>query len=1041
MNWETITMWAPKAVVKLSLLACLGGVCCSLVSAEELSREPAARSRLKRNRTAVPKARQTFKKLKKKAILKYVKPPSSNRLYFDEGTDEAELEKVTQMEIKQLYELFKTSKRPDIQLRLASLYVEQSRLIESRIYEKYTLNMEEYKRGLRGSLPSLDLSLVREYSQKAINLFRIYLQKYPKSKRVSEVYFQLGYSYFQINKSHIGKTYYEKLIRRHPKSPYLEDAHFHLGEYYFDQTKWKSARIHYDRAARFQSKFYSFSLYKIAWCLFNEGKVNLAMQFMTRVIRTAQNLRRVKGASGLGFSSEALNDLSSFYIYSKKKASEAYSYFDSLIESEQEVLSVLRRVGFAYKDAGENSNMRYIFNLLIELDPYNAQAFDYKYQIVQAYSYTGNRQVFDKEFRLWIQSYGPDSVWAKRNRSRAELIKKSENLMEVTLRNYAFRMHHAFLKTRKNRDRRQAVLGYQLYLRAFPKSKFDPDIRFHYGEILFDSNKLEQAAEQYHVVVQNYPKSKNHKAAALNRVLALEKTLPTEKAVQEMQKQNEKGKKIALPKNVAGFNTAVKQYAQFYPKEKNISNMLYTTAKLHSEYRHYETAVQYWKRIVDKQASPKNPYFSRSIHSILDTYNLLKDFESLKKTARSFLQRSQIAALPVGKEILKILRQALFKEAQDLAKSGRLAESAKMYEQFFRKNQGSPLAVSALYNSALNYNKVKNFSKSNRLYQTLMGSSHLSKYPKIQKQVMQDIADIYQKSGQYLKAANAFKAYAQKYPKNVSAYWYNAAIIFDGLNFYQEAVNAYVKYYNQSKGRERNQIYFLMARMSERRKQKKSAVKHYNRYLQSPDQNKLSQVLSAFRLAELHQSLGRPAEAVKWRKTTLRLYQKLQTGIAFAAQSQFWMAEQVYKKFIGIRIPSNPQQQAQAVQRKLKLLEQLKDEVKKVIRFNYGPEVVSSLNLMGLANHHLGQAILKSALPKGLGREDRKKYREGLAQTAKPFKDSAREYFRQAVEKSENVKGYVPSLKTAQKLYQQFDNPKMSFGERFYSLYFSGAGR
>ena len=126
MNWGTIIMWALKAVVKLSIFAAGGFASCSFASAEELSREPAARSRLKRGRTAVPKARQTFKKLKKKAILKYVKPPSSSRLYFEEGTDEAELEKVTQMEINQLYELFKTSKKPDIQLRLASLYVEQS---------------------------------------------------------------------------------------------------------------------------------------------------------------------------------------------------------------------------------------------------------------------------------------------------------------------------------------------------------------------------------------------------------------------------------------------------------------------------------------------------------------------------------------------------------------------------------------------------------------------------------------------------------------------------------------------------------------------------------------------------------------------------------------------------------------------------------------------------------------------------------------------------------------------------------------------------
>ena len=1037
MSWGTIIMWALKAVVKFFIWISLYSCFCSFVFAEDLSREPAARSRLKRGKTAVPRARQTFRKIKKKAILKYVKPPARNRLYFDEGTDEAELEKITQMEINQLYELFKTSKRPDIQLRLASLYVEQSRLIESRIYEKYTTDMERYKIGLTKRLPALNLSVVREYSQKAINLFQIYLKKYPKSRRASEVYFQLGYSYFQINKSHIGKTYYEKLIRGYPKSPYLEDTHFHLGEYYFDQAKWKRARIHYDRASRFQSKFYSFSLYKIAWCLFNESKINLAMTFMTRVIQEAQNVHKIKGSSGLGFSAEALNDLASFYIYSSKKASEAYAYFDSLTKSEKEVSSILRKVGFAYKDAGENSNMRHIFNLLIELNPYHSQAFDYKYQIVQAYSYAGNRRVFDKEFRLWIQNYGPNSVWVRKNRSNTELIKKSETLMEVTLRNYAFRMHHAFLKTRRKVEQKQTLLGYQLYLHAFPKSKFDADIRFHYGEILFDINKLEKSAKQYNVVVQNYPKSKNHKVASFNRVLALEKGLPTEAEVQAMQKKTA-GKRVKFPNMIKNFETAVNQYAQFYPKEKNIPNMLYTVAKLHSEYRHYDTAIQYWKRIVNKYPSSKDAYFSKSIHSILDTYNLLKDFESLKKTARGFLKRSNIVALPVGKEILKILRQALFKEAQDLSESGKHAESAKVYEQFFRKNQGSPLAVSALYNAALNYNKVKNFPKSNELYQALMRSSQLAQYPKIQKQVMQDIADIYQKSGQYLKAANAFKTYAQKYPKNVSAYWYNAAIIFDGLNFYKEAVSAYMNYYNQSKGIERNQVYFLIARMSERRREKSRAIGNYNRYLQSPDNNKLSQVLSSFRLAELNGDLRRISKSIKWYKTTLRLHKKFQVGVAFAAQSQFQLTEQIYKKFISIRIPANPNLQAQAVQRKLKLLEQLKNEIKNVIRFNYGPEVVASLTLMGLANHHLGQAILKSAIPRGLGKEGRKQYKEGLLQTAKPFSDSAQEYFSQAIDKSRDVQGYIGSLKEVQKLNQQFVKPSISFSERFFSLYMTG---
>ena len=108
---------------------------------------------------------------------------------------------------------------------------------------------------------------------------------------------------------------------------------------------------------------------------------------------------------------------------------------------------------------------------------------------------------------------------------------------------------------------------------------------------------------------------------------------------------------------------------------------------------------------------------------------------------------------------------------------------------------------------------------------------------------------------------------------------------------------------------------------------------------------------------------------------------------------------------------------------------------------NYGPEVAAALTLMGLANYHLGQAILHSALPRGLGKEGRKQYKEGLAKTAKPFNDSAQEYFSQAIEKSKSVKGYIGSLKEARKAYQKFMDPPLSFKERFYPLYLSGAGK
>ena len=146
-----------------------------------------------------------------------MKPPSHSRLYFEIGTDEAELEKVILLEIQQLYKLLKTSSRPDIQLRLASLYVEQSRLIENRIYDTYSREMDKYKKNQRKTLPKLNLRAVQEYSRKAIRIFRVYIQKYPKSRQLDSVLSQLAYSYFQMGQPQQGRLYYDALFVNFPK--------------------------------------------------------------------------------------------------------------------------------------------------------------------------------------------------------------------------------------------------------------------------------------------------------------------------------------------------------------------------------------------------------------------------------------------------------------------------------------------------------------------------------------------------------------------------------------------------------------------------------------------------------------------------------------------------------------------------------------------------------------------------------------------------------------------------------------------------------
>ena len=1044
MNWGIIIMSARKTAVKRLFFQLFGfgvffsglGAAVPVWAENKGAVRTASRSKgITRGRAVLPQFESLFKKTPKKTLLKYVQPPARKKLYFPEGTDEAELERVALLEIEQLYKIFQRDKKPDIQLRLASLYVEMGRLIESQIYEQYSIDVELYKNKKRSTPPKINLKPVKDYSNKAINLFENYLAKHSNKPRADEVLFQLGYSYFQIGRPKKGKTYYEQLIRRFPKSSQLEDAHFHLGEYYFDRARWKTARSHYDKSARFKAKFYSFSLYKIAWCFYNEGQATKAVHFVSRVIRDSKKI----GQGNISFAQEAIEDLSSFYVYSKYKAKNAYSFFKNLASSSEQLNRSLARLAYAYKDAGNIQAMRKIFNLLVQLDPYHPRAYDYKYQIVQAYSYSGSRAVFRQEFREWIQNYNQKSVWSKKNRSDPLLIQKVSKLIETVLRNHTFRANHSFLKTKNTSQRAQALFGYKLYIQYFKKSKFIDSILFHYGELLFDTNKFKQAAEQYKVVVNEHKKSKNHEASALNRVLALEKIIPSEKQVQSMVKKVKTGP-AAFPPALKDLEEAIVQYIKFYPKRKKVFNMMYLIAKLHLEYRHYEKAISYWMKIIEQNTDKKLPVLSQAVHSVLDTYNLMKDYESLKEVSKKFLAMPTVRQLPAAVEVRKILRQTLFNDAQQTAKAGDLKKSARLYEQFYKENKDSTLAVLALYNAGVNFNKVDNLSKAIQIYSVLARSRDLTKHPKLKEQILGGLADLYQKTGQYENAARAFENYALAYPKNKNSieFWYNAGIIYDGLNFFEKAVSCYLKYYNRSKNADRTAVYYFIAGIRKRQRQFKKAIGNYSKYLSSPDKNKLTQVLAAVEIAELNKKLGFVKESLKWKRRVIQIYKKLNTGVSYAAEAQFDLTYETYKKFKGIRIPSNPSAQAQSLQRKLSLLERLKNEVKVIIRYNYGPQVVSALALMGAANRHLSLSIVGSPLPRGLRKKELVQYRKALVETARPFKQSAVQYFQQAVKKAKETSGYAPWLKEAQKGLQNSALNPIEFKQRVYSMKVEG---
>ena len=1060
MNWGTITMWAWTAVGKLFALfvfMLMGAP----VYAEELSqdeeqsvqvaesdshteelshsREPAARRKgkirrfgVRRKKMVVPKSRDTIRRIKRQ-VIQVAAPPRQFRQYFEKGTDEAALEEVINEEIKQLFSLIKTSPRRDLRLRLGSLYIEKVRLIEYRLYEKYDQEMNQFIAKKRAVKPKLNLRSTFIYVDKAIKLFETYRQQFPRDKYMDQVLFFLGVAYFKRGRLNKGRQSYEILVKRFPRSEYISDVNFELAEYYFNQSQWSKSISYYRKIVKNRRlKTYSFALYKLAWCYFNIGQVEKALVNMEAVIREGNRQRtgssmNIQAAGSVHFGKEALNDLILFYSHSNKSPTLALSYFEKQSGSSSQAMRMLKRLANAYLDSGHLKGVRVIFKQLIAERPNSPSAYDYQYQIIRAYTSAGQRKFFLKELRYWLERYGPTSRWAKLNKHEPEILVKARTLMEETLRNYALQMHQSYRKTKGRVAKEQALFGYQLYNRYFKQSKKSDQMHFFHAELLFDSGEYAKAGKYYHYLAENYKRSKYYALASLNSVLAFEKVLPSSKQIKQL--VGKKTEFVPFTQVIHTFQKAADYHVTHFPSKANIPAIIYKKGELHYEFNHHKDALAHFWHIIRKY--PRSRYTEYSANLILDIHNIQKDFTALKEAAVQLLKNPTIARSSSAKDIQKIISQIALKSAEDMVKNKKYFKGAKMYHQFADNNPQSPLRLNAYYNAGFYYKKSGDMLKALSIYnRVLQGGKAVSKT--LKQSILKEVPGIYENTGQYIKAAQAFSNYAKAFPNDkVSAdFWYNSALIYDGFNRYSQAEQAYLMYFKKSKKAEKTQALYLLAEMLKRRGYITKATSYYNQFLNRGSSDHRALVKSAFRIAEIKKAKGRVSESKVWYQRTINIYRKYKAGVYYAAQAEFLRVYDTYIQFIRIKIPASPKLQQTVVKKKLALLGKLKEELKKVIRYDSAEQVIATLVLIGLASDHLGDAIYTSPIPKGLNKAEVQQYKAGLKKTVEPFKNEAINNYELAVKKSQQLDNYDSTwLKKALDKLNQYDKSSVNTGQ------------
>lgn len=194
--------------------------------------------------------------------------------------------------------------RTAVTLRLADLHAERARLA----------SLEELNQGC------VTCTAGKADRERALGYYKEVLPKLSGVAR-GKVLTQLGHLYEMIDDEPAAIATYQGIIQESASSSEnqeaLAEAHLSLGQIHFKRRRYSEAKTHFEKVVAFpKSPSRGLASYRIAWCDFNEGKLESAIDALTKILKSPALLTRGSASdivqTDKQFQEEVSRDLATF---------------------------------------------------------------------------------------------------------------------------------------------------------------------------------------------------------------------------------------------------------------------------------------------------------------------------------------------------------------------------------------------------------------------------------------------------------------------------------------------------------------------------------------------------------------------------------------------------------------------------------------------------------------------------------------------------------------------------------------------------------
>lgn len=988
-------------------------------------------------------------------------------------------------DLKKIIELSNDPKeKPNLLFRLGELFWEESKYYFFEANRKdddkiRALNADNKAGVERAEAEKKELAdKSHEFAQKAVEQYRRIVQEYKDFERTDEVLYFLGLNLFEMGDEKRGLAAYNRLISKYQKSRYLPDSYLAVGEFYFNNSKGKrdfleKALENYKASAKFpENAVYGYALYKQGWCHFNMNDFDKAMDQFKAVVLYADfaGEKEVEGAPSKGGKSnrtglarEARNDFVRAYSRGGGTPNEAKDKFSRLAKTPDDLRLMMKQLANLLYEDGKDREAAVTYNMLINERPISAEAPGFQSRIIDCIMRAGNKKMTVQAVRRLVKIM--DDVLSK-NPKLEEKDKKSldeaRELSERTISNLAVSWHNEAKKTRDDETFDLANDVYADYLTLFPESPKAYDLRFFWATLLSDNlNKFDTAAAEYTKVVltdigkveKNAKPGKYFFEAAYASILAWDEVVKKGAFAPVPI-----GAAAPIPPEKKSLIDACERYLKYVEKGDKKVEIAYKVARIYYDYNHLDEAIPRYTDIALKYPDYKSENGDRvgesAANQVLDSYNLLKDWQKLNEAARKFYAADKLAVGKFRDELATYIEQSSFKLINQLEANKEYQKAAEAYLAFVTEWSKSDLADQALFNASIDFFNARMLDRAIEVRKQI-----IQKYPKSKfvPDTMFALAEGYEAITDFERASDYYEKYTAQFEKSrgpvgkkgvpktpakkdskkdakakeakegPEQVWvedkaqdalFNAGIFRDGLGQYKQALRnreKYLELWPASKDAEAviKSIIDLYEKTGQWGRAQKDYEEYERKFMKEP-----SKVLWAEgRIAAIFEDkLKNGAGARRIYKRIGEYYSQLGKkqrealdiqALDAVARGSFVGNEDDYKKYSAVKLRwssiQNLGELKATIAAKGNALKEVQKAYTATVVLKSADPAICALHKIGLAYDQFAEAVVNFPVPKGMTEDLLIEVRPQFEQQAQDPKNNAAEFFTAVVQKSREL--------------------------------------